>query len=454
MCLDPAARTWLLAQPAVRAVAADPFVSLSGLPPPPPPPPSLRPPWRARRAAHTAAAPDAWWYPLHRPPHRHGGGGGGRQLQGGAAGSAVQADAEWPLRRINARAKPAKAYAYSLTGAGVDVYVLDSGVNALHDEFVGRVRPGANMSPDQAPGDTDDCHGHGTHVAALAVGSTWGAGKQALLIPVRVYDCSAAGPLSQGLAGINFVLSRMASSGKRSVINMSFGTTRSDVLDAAVAELVAAGGVVVVAAGNERADACGDSPAGSPAALAVAASKPDDDFAAKFSNHGPCVALIAPGAQIKSAWVGGPRATKTLSGTSAASPLAAGVAAQVLQANPAAPPRDVAATLTCSASRGQVGRLPSSSSASLSSSSSESAEHATPNLLLYTPPGGFPGGACVPDDGTSGGGGADASWAAPRARHAGRHAVAAAAVAGAVLGRAGRATGRGDRGARAWRAEL
>lgn len=66
----------------------------------------------------------------------------------------------------------------------------------------------------------------------------------------------------------------------------SFGSTRNAFLDSAIADLVAAGGVVVVAAGNERDNACLESPAGAPAAFAVAASTKHDDFAKDFSNFG------------------------------------------------------------------------------------------------------------------------------------------------------------------------
>lgn len=143
---------------------------------------------------------------------------------------------------------------------------------------------------------------------------------------------------------------------------------------------------------------------------------------------------MAPGKDIKSAWIGGSRATKTLSGTSAASPLTAGVAALVLQEAPNMAPRDVYDTLQCSASRGQLKDLPSST---------------TPDLLLHAPPEGFPAGKCVSPDspgGHGGGGGSgksdQASWGGPRPGP-GRAAFAAVAVAGAVMGRGGPGRGRG-----------
>ena len=156
----------------------------------------------------------------------------------------------------------------------------------------------------------------------------------ASVIPVRVYGCADAGPVSTILAGINFILRRMATRPRtRAVINMSFGGGLSQPLNNAVAQLVAAGAVVVAAAGNSAADACGTSPAGAADALAVAAIDSFNVFAS-FSNRGPCVDVAAPGVAVTSAWVGSPTATMVLSGTSMASPLAAGVAALVLQAFP------------------------------------------------------------------------------------------------------------------------
>ena len=158
----------------------------------------------------------------------------------------------------------------------------------------------------------------------------------------------------------------------RAVINMSFGGGSSQPLDAAVAALVGAGAVVVVAAGNSADDACGGSPAGAATAFAVAAMDETDHWAT-FSNVGPCVDIVAPGVEVTSAWVGTPTASKVLSGTSMSSPLAAGTAALVLEAFPAAAVSDVLATLSCEATVGALLGVPAG----------------TINSLLYSPPTGF-----------------------------------------------------------------
>ena len=129
------------------------------------------------------------------------------------------------------------------------------------------------------------------------------------------------------------------------VVNMSLGSYLSPALNEAVATAVAAGLTVVVAAGNDNADACQYSPAAAPAALTVGATGPTDARAA-FSNDGACVDLLAPGVNIPSAGAGGDSATATLSGTSMATPHVAGAAALVLGRQPGATPAAVAEALT------------------------------------------------------------------------------------------------------------
>jgi subtilisin family serine protease len=161
------------------------------------------------------------------------------------------------------------------------------------------------------------------------------------------------------LAGINWILQRIAAHPEtRAVINMSFGGAESSLLINAVQSLVNAGAVVVVAAGNDAADACQDSPAGAPAAFAVGAFDSTSVWAS-FSNFGNCVRMNAPGVAVTSDWIGSPTATNVLSGTSMASPIVAGTAALVWQAFPNITPLDVTTTLqvcilTCKNYRFQV----------------------------------------------------------------------------------------------------
>jgi subtilisin family serine protease len=115
----------------------------------------------------------------------------------------------------------------------------------------------------------------------------------------------------------------------RGAANLSVGGSRSEALNAAANDLAAGGAVVAAAGGNSGGDARAASPASAAGALAVAATDAGDR-AASFSNRGACVGAWAPGVAIESSSWRGDYSTTTLSGTSMASPAAAGAAALVL----------------------------------------------------------------------------------------------------------------------------
>ena len=260
--------------------------------------------------------------------------------------SASQTGAVFGLDRIDQRALPLDGrYDQDGQGDGTTVFVIDTGIRTDHAEFAGRVLPGAFVIDDG--NGFEDCNGHGTHVAGTVAGTTFGVAKLAKLVPIRVLDCQGSGSLSGVIAGIDFVA---ANHPARSVANLSLGGGASTALDTAIRNAVAAGVTVVVAAGNESQSACNVSPAREPAAITVGATT-SLDARAGFSNFGSCVDLFAPGQGIKSAWVDGPTATNTISGTSMASPHVAGAAAVFLGINPTATPAEVAAGLTAAATK-------------------------------------------------------------------------------------------------------
>ncbi len=140
-------------------------------------------------------------------------------------------------------------------------------------------------------------------------------------------------------------------SGRPAVANMSLGGGASTALDAAVNRVIADGVTMAVAAGNENTDACTKSPARVPNALTVAASD-RNDARASFSNRGTCVDLFAPGVDITSAWLS--NGSRTISGTSMASPHVAAAAALHLQSHPTASPAEVNAAITAATTKGKI----------------------------------------------------------------------------------------------------
>ena len=247
----------------------------------------------------------------------------------------TQTGATWGLDRIDQPNLPLSlTYNYQQNGSGVKAYVIDTGIRSTHREVSGRVLAGATAIGDGRG--AQDCNGHGTHVAGTIGGATYGVAKAVSLVPVRVLDCNGSGSTSGVIAGINWVTTDHAA-GQPAVANMSLGGGASAALDQAVDASIADGVTYAIAAGNSNADACNYSPARTAAAITVGATT-STDGRASFSNYGACVDLFAPGQNITSAWATSNNATKTISGTSMATPHVAGVAALILSRYPTEDP--------------------------------------------------------------------------------------------------------------------
>jgi subtilisin family serine protease len=254
----------------------------------------------------------------------------------------TQANPTWGIDRVDQRQLPlSRSYTWTQAGVGVNAYVIDTGIRASHQDFSGRVAAGFDAVDG---GTADDCNGHGTHVASTVGGEAYGVAKDVTLVPVRVLACNGSGSASGVIAGIDWAVGHHQA-GQPAVANFSLGGGASTALDQAITRLVNDGVSVAAAAGNSSADACGTSPARVPAAITVAASTQTDAMAS-FSNRGTCVDVIAPGASITGAWYTSNTATNTISGTSMASPHAAGAAAKYLSANRGATPAQVASAIT------------------------------------------------------------------------------------------------------------
>jgi serine protease len=250
---------------------------------------------------------------------------------------ATQTGATWGLDRIDQRALPLNGtYIYDTNASGVDVYIIDTGIRSTHTQFGLRVSTVGFTSISDGNG-TNDCNGHGTHVAGTVGGAAYGVAKGVTLHAVRVLGCNGSGSTSGVIAGIEWVTANHLNP---AVANMSLGGGASTALDDAVRNSIAAGVTYAIAAGNSNANACNSSPARVTQALTVGSST-NADARSSFSNFGTCVDLFAPGSSITSAWNTSDSATNTISGTSMATPHVAGVAALYLASNPTATPDTV-----------------------------------------------------------------------------------------------------------------
>ncbi|KAI8866057.1 subtilisin-like protein [Ramicandelaber brevisporus] len=286
----------------------------------------------------------------------------------------TQTGAPWGLGRVSSRNKvsnPATYFYDGNAGAGVKIFVVDTGIRTTHTDFGGRAVWGANFAGD---GQNSDGHGHGTHVSGTSAGSKYGVAKKANLVAVKVLDAQGSGTNSGVISGINWVASEHKAGrggAKGSVINMSLGGSKSTTVNAAASAAVKAGVHVAVAAGNSAADACTFSPASATGVLTVAASDVNDKFAT-FSNYGTCVEVIAPGVNVLSAWNTNDSATNTISGTSMASPHSAGILAYYASLSSTSyTPAALIAKVTSTATPNKITNILGSG---------------TPNLLVYNSP--------------------------------------------------------------------
>jgi aqualysin 1 len=267
----------------------------------------------------------------------------------------TQTNATWGLDRTDQRDRPLNAtYSYTSTGSTVTAYVIDTGIRRTHSQFGGRAVHGFTAIND-GRGSTD-CNGHGTHVAGTIGGSRYGIAKSVRLVAVRVLSCSGSGSTSGVIAGVNYVSSNHIGSNP-AVANMSLGGGVSSALDSAVNNSINDGVTYAIAAGNSNANASNFSPARVGAAITVGSST-STDARSSFSNFGSVVDIFAPGSSITSAWSTSDTATRTISGTSMATPHVAGVAARYLQTNPGASPATVRNAIVADSTTGRLTGLP------------------------------------------------------------------------------------------------
>jgi subtilisin family serine protease len=281
---------------------------------------------------------------------------------GPAAPSLLQADQPVAglsnLDRIDDRVGLDGSYDVPISGgAGVNVYITDTGVRTTHTQFGGRAIPTLEYVDGQIicdPTNTscaDDLNGHGTHVAGIAAGTIDGVAKSATIRAVKVLDEQGGGDLNNWIRALNWIITE----GPRpAVVSASLGGEGvSAIASVVVMRAVEDGIVVIVASGNNNDDACRFSPASVPDAITVSATNDQDDQRAEFSNFGACVDIFAPGVEILSLSYENDEGTRVLSGTSQANPHVAGAAALLLQSGVQG--QDVAAMMMQQATADVVG---------------------------------------------------------------------------------------------------
>jgi subtilisin family serine protease len=267
----------------------------------------------------------------------------------------------WGIDRIDERRLPLDLrYRYGFDGTGVHAYVIDTGIDVTHPDFEGRATADFNAFG----GPNVDCNGHGTHVAGTIGSETYGVAKNVRLHAVRWLNCAGAGNLSGAVAAVDWVT---ANAQRPAVANTSWNFGWSDTLAAALTAMMNSGVFLATSGGNTGANSCDRLPRGLTATLAVGATTITDTRAG-FSSTGPCVDLYAPGVSILSTQPN--NTTALFSGTSMATPHAAGVAVLYKDEFGDANQATVSAHLTGTATRGVVqGNLVD-----------------TPNLLLFSSP--------------------------------------------------------------------
>ncbi|MGQ0650290.1 MAG: S8 family serine peptidase [Gemmatimonadaceae bacterium] len=240
----------------------------------------------------------------------------------------------WGLDRIDQRLLPLNGtYRYLRTGGPpgvvIHAYVMDSGINPAHTEFIGSLGAGISFVPGVPS--LIDCNGHGTFMSSVLGGTVNGVAKGVIIHPVRVFGCSGTAPFSRIITAVNWV--QLHDIGP-AVTLMPFGGPFNGAVNAAVNTLVLSGNSVTVNAGSSGGNACNFSPASAVHAITVAATGTGGgipptfpDALSPFSATGPCVDLYAPGFNIRGAFWTSPVATTIWSGTAGASAHAAGAAA-------------------------------------------------------------------------------------------------------------------------------
>ena len=190
------------------------------------------------------------------------------------------------------------------TDVNKTVFLIDTGVNLEHEDFKdSKITLHETDFVDGA--DTTDDHGHGTFIASMLVGKEVGVIQLANLISIRIMGSSGRTRVSVVIEALDLVeLWLMEDRTRECTINLSITAPKSQILNAKLKKLKKLGARIVVAAGNQRGDACDYSPASSDSVMTIG-SMTLDDHVSLFSNKGKCIDFFAVGNDIRAAEVSG-----------------------------------------------------------------------------------------------------------------------------------------------------
>ena len=259
---------------------------------------------------------------------------------------------DWHLDRLDQYKLPLDYFYRPIgDGAGVDVYILDSGISYQHEEFEYRAKYGG-YDPVDAYEERNanfvrrrgqDCHGHGTHVASLCGGKTYGSAKKVTLYSIRVLRCDNTAPWSTVLDGLEYCGSVIPERGRPAIVSLSLGGDYLRVVNDQIRSLHQQGIHVVTAAGNGKNDACFKSPASSDFAITVGGTSITDGLYLRGSgtNYGRCVDVFAPGETVQAADYSCNNCSIRFSGTSMSTPIVSGIAAIHLSRQPILTPNQL-----------------------------------------------------------------------------------------------------------------
>ena len=289
----------------------------------------------------------------------------------------------WGLARISTEEALAEnsgwpQYRFELE-TDVDIYILDTGIMTEHEEFRGGRATWAytamyikQLDEDLEFGPNHDYYGHGTHVAATAMGHKYGVAKNAQVKSVKVLNSNGYGTHDTIIEGLIFAANYANATRRKSIINMSLGGSSLELLNDLVTTITDDFQIPVVSsAGNDYGDSCRRSPSGVGGTegngITVAASNRDDEMSS-FSSYGRCVDVIAPGEYIRSAHSSCDSCYRTWRGTSMSAPHVTGVLARYMAATWVTSPTDLKAWITSASAADKI-TIPSY-------------KNDTPNLLL------------------------------------------------------------------------